>query len=569
MKLSILYRSFLIIIFSGMYTLVVAQPEFTSTPVEEGELDEKYEYNITTTDFWFFSREIILSGGTLPDGLKLKDEGDGTAKLEGKPKEAGVFPIELMVRRVYNHNEYSVQSFTLTIHKKEATVTLHDLNTTYDGAPHIPGVSTSPGGLNVDLTYNGSSAAPVNAGSYTVEAVINDSEYEGSTTGTLVIEKAPATIQLTNTSTIYNGSPQHVSATTSPAGLAVSFLYNGAPAAPTNAGVYLVTANMDNPNYSGTATGSFTIQKRQAVVTLSNLVAAYDGSAKPVTVTTDPEGLNVQITYDGMVSPPVDKGSYAVDAIIQEQNYLGEAHATLVINDSGDGGGGDGGGTGGRPVISNLESDPIIYRQGDPGAPVSKTLIINDFDDTEMEGAKVSIDVNYSMDDDVLLYDNEENKNITSEFDPQQGVLTLTGTDTRSNYEIAISRVKYKNRILGETNVTEKLITITVDDGLYESNPVSRDINIYVLPELDIVNAFTPNGDNVNDYWNFVNLELYSVISISIFDNNGTEVYECGGTDCRWDGRYRGKMLPAGAYFYTIDLDNGKRTYRGTVTLLR
>nr|WP_246223645.1 MBG domain-containing protein [Fulvivirga kasyanovii] len=564
--MSILYKSFLIIILSGIHTIVVAQPEFTSTPVEEGKLDEKYEYNITTTDFWFFSREIILSGGTLPDGLKLKDEGDGTAKLEGKPKEAGVFPIELMVRRVYNHNEYSVQSFTLTIHKKEATVALHDLNTTYDGAPHIPGVSTSPGGLNVDLTYNGSPSAPVNAGSYTVEAVINDPEYEGSTTGMLVVEKAAATIQLTTTSTIYNGSPQQVSATTSPSGLAVTFLYNGASTAPTNAGKYSVTALIDDPNYSGTASSSFTIQKREVVVTLSNLVAAYDGSAKPVSVTTDPDDLNVQVTYNGMVSPPVDKGSYAVEAVVQEQNYFGEASATLVINDSGEGGGD---GAGGRPVISNLERDAITYRQGDPGIPVSRTLIINDFDDTEMEGAKVSIDVNYSMDDDVLLYDNEENKNITSEFDPQQGVLTLTGTDTRSNYEIALSRVKYKNRILGETNVTAKRITITVDDGSYESNPVSRDINIYVLPELDIVNAFTPNGDNVNDYWNFVNLELYSVISISIFDNNGTEVYECSGTDCQWDGRYRGKMLPAGAYFYTIDLDNGKRTYRGTVTLLR
>lgn len=563
------YKFFLIITLSCISAFVAAQPEFTSTPVEEGTLDESYEYNITTSDWWFFEREIILSGGTLPDGIKLKDEGDGTGKLEGKPKKAGAFPIELTVRRVHDHGQYSVQSFTLTIHKKQGTVTLQNLNAIYDGTSHIPEVSTSPGDLNVDLFYNGSVSPPVNAGSYAVEAVINDPKYEGSTTGTLVIEKASATIQLINSSATYSGSPQHASASTSPSGLSVSFLYNGAATAPINAGTYTVTASIDDTNYTGSAMGTFTIQKKEAVVTLSNLVVAFDGSAKPVTVTTNPEGLDVQVTYNDTASPPVDKGSYAVEAVVQEQNYFGSASATLVINDSGGGDGGDGGSTGGRPVITNLESEPIHYRQGDPGMAISNTLIINDFDDTEMEGATVTIDVNYSPGDDVLLYDNEENENITSEFDKQLGVLTLTGTDTRSNYEIALAQVRYKNRILGETDVIAKRVSVTVDDGSYKSNPVSRDINIFVLPELDIVNAFTPNGDNVNDYWNFLNLELYSVISISIFDNNGTEVYNCSESDCQWDGRYNGKLLPAGVYFYTIDLDNGKRKYRGTVALLR
>ncbi|UII30955.1 MBG domain-containing protein [Fulvivirga ulvae] len=556
----------MIITFTSIYALLAAQPEFTSTPVEEGKLDENYEYNITTSDWWFFTREIILSGGTLPGGIELKDNGDGTAELEGKPNEAGTFPIEIMVRRVYDNTQYSVQSFTLTIHKKEGTITLHDLNVTYNGAPYIPGVTTSPSGLVVDLTYNGSATTPVNAGSYTVEATINDPQYEGNTSGILTIAKAHATVQLADISPIYNGSPRQASATTIPNGLAVDFLYDGEPIAPTNAGIYELMAVISDLNYTGSATGTFTIQKKEAVVTLSNLIAAYDGSAKPVTVTTDPAGLNVRVTYNGTVSPPVDKGTYAVEAEVREQNYFGEVRATLVINDNGDDGGD---GTGGRPVISNLESEPILYRQGDPGIAVSQTLIINDFDDTEMEGATVMIDVNYFPDEDMLLYNNKENKNITADFDQEHGLLTLTGTDTRSNYEIALSKVHYKNRILGETNTVKKRVSITVDDGSYKSSPVSRDINIYVLPELDIVNAFTPNGDNVNDYWNFVNLELYSVISISIFDYNGTEVFRCQGEDCVWDGRYNGKLLPAGAYFYTIDLDNGKRKYRGTVTLLR
>lgn len=568
-NLNFIHRLFLIVAFAGISNFVSAQsPEFTSTPVEEGRLGEYYQYNITTSGWWFFEREIILTGGELPDGIELTDHGNGTAVMEGIPEDAGAYPIELTVRRVSNHNQFSTQSFTLTIRKYAATVTLHELNAVYNGSPYAPEVTTSPPGLDVDLTYNGSSNPPTNAGSYTVEALIDEDTYEGSTTGTLVIEKASATVQIANNTKVYNGSQQSPTAITSPQGLSVAFTFNGNATAPVNAGTYQVKASISDPNYTGSATGTFIIEKREAAVNLSNLAAIYDGSAKPVTVSTSPEGLNVDVTYNGVASPPVDRGSYTVEAVVNEQNYFGAASGTLVISDDGNGGGG-GGNADGRPFISNFETETMLYRQGDPGMSITESLIINDFDDTEMEEASVSIDLNYIEGEDMLIYENEENENIVAEFDEQQGILTLSGTDTRSNYEIALSKVLYRNNLLGETFNTEKRVKITVNDGVYDSKPVSRDITIVVLPELDIVNAFTPNGDNVNDHWNFVNLELYSVISISIFDKNGTEVFNCFEPDCAWDGSYNGKMLPTGIYFYTIDLDNGKRKYRGTVALLK
>ena len=42
--------------------------------------------------------------------------------------------------------------------------------------------------MAVDITYNGSSVSPINAGTYTVVATVNDSIYQGSTTGTFIIE---------------------------------------------------------------------------------------------------------------------------------------------------------------------------------------------------------------------------------------------------------------------------------------------------------------------------------------------------------------------------------------------
>jgi hypothetical protein len=71
-----------------------------------------------------------------------------------------------------------------------ATVTLGNLNQTYDGTAKSVTATTTPANLTVNITYGGSANAPANAGSYTVIGTINDAHYQGSATNTLVISKA-------------------------------------------------------------------------------------------------------------------------------------------------------------------------------------------------------------------------------------------------------------------------------------------------------------------------------------------------------------------------------------------
>ncbi len=78
----------------------------------------------------------------------------------------------------------------VTVNKATATVTLGGLSTTYDGTPKSATATTNPSGLTVSYTYGGSSTAPTNAGTYAVVGTINDANYSGSATGSLVI--APA-----------------------------------------------------------------------------------------------------------------------------------------------------------------------------------------------------------------------------------------------------------------------------------------------------------------------------------------------------------------------------------------
>ena len=77
-----------------------------------------------------------------------------------------------------------------------APVTLGNLAQTYTGSPLAATATTVPSGLTVILTYDGSTIAPTAPESYAVVATISDANYQGSTTGTLVISKATATVTL-------------------------------------------------------------------------------------------------------------------------------------------------------------------------------------------------------------------------------------------------------------------------------------------------------------------------------------------------------------------------------------
>ncbi|HVM49064.1 MAG TPA: kelch repeat-containing protein, partial [Candidatus Acidoferrum sp.] len=83
------------------------------------------------------------------------------------------------------------QAALLDVMKASAAVTLSNLVQAYDGTAKSVSATTAPPGLAVIVTYNGSSAAPTNAGSYTVVALVNDLNYQGGATNTLVIEGPP------------------------------------------------------------------------------------------------------------------------------------------------------------------------------------------------------------------------------------------------------------------------------------------------------------------------------------------------------------------------------------------
>ncbi|MGA9777360.1 MAG: MBG domain-containing protein, partial [Verrucomicrobiia bacterium] len=158
--------------------------------------------------------------------------------------------------------------------------------------------------LAVTFTYNGSATAPTSAGSYTVVGTINDPNYQGSATGTLVIAQASGSITLGNLSQTYTGSAKTATATTTPSGLAVTFTYNGSATAPTSAGSYTVVGTINDANYQGSTTGTLVINPAPLTITATANTKTYDGntSAAAIPTATGLQGFdtvaNLAETYD-------------------------------------------------------------------------------------------------------------------------------------------------------------------------------------------------------------------------------------------------------------------------------
>jgi len=76
------------------------------------------------------------------------------------------------------------------INQGAGAVTLGNLSQTYNGTARSATATTTPTNLTVNLTYGGAATVPTNAGSYTVIGTINDANYQGSATNTLVINNA-------------------------------------------------------------------------------------------------------------------------------------------------------------------------------------------------------------------------------------------------------------------------------------------------------------------------------------------------------------------------------------------
>ena len=90
-------------------------------------------------------------------------------------------------------------------------------------------------------------------------------------------------------------------------------------------------------------------------------------------------------------------------------------------------------------------------------------------------------------------------------------------------------------------------------------------------PEFIIPNAFTPNGDGINDYLCF-NADILAEFSIRIYNRWGQCVYHSTDPAQCWDGTFRNAPCLPGVYTYTCHIrchNHNENNFKGDITLIR
>ncbi len=297
--------------------------------------------SLTESQDDLFATATSAGGAPVSFSASATDIVSGNVPVNAQPGSGTVFPLGRSVVTLTATDaagNSTTKTFNVTVNPAVATVTFTTPTYTYDGTAKSATVTTSPAGVPVSFTYNGGSVAtPVDAGTYSVMALVNEAWVSGSATGSLTINPANETIFFANTTQSYDGTPRIVTVATNPNGVAASSVivtYDGSTTPPINAGTYAVQGTFNNPNYTGTNSTTLIVGQAHADVALTNNLQFFDGTPKAMTVTTTPAGLATTVTYNGSPTVPTAVGTYNVVAVVHDNNYAGVGNGVLQIRDN-------------------------------------------------------------------------------------------------------------------------------------------------------------------------------------------------------------------------------------------
>jgi len=168
---------------------------------------------------------------------------------------------------------------------------------------------------------------------------------------------------------------------------------------------------------------------------------------------------------------------------------------------------------------------------------------------------------------------------IADQYIVEQGtVVQLDATDGFSEYswspeeEVSSADVQDPTSTIDEAITFE--VTVVDQNGCVNSDTVTilvRDIEVCQLESLFVPNAFSPNGDGLNDFLNIQIDGEYDRFDFRINDRWGKLLFHTTDINVGWDGTTGGSLLSGDAFGYILEIEcNGEITIRqGNITLIR
>jgi gliding motility-associated-like protein len=147
--------------------------------------------------------------------------------------------------------------------------------------------------------------------------------------------------------------------------------------------------------------------------------------------------------------------------------------------------------------------------------------------------------------------------------------LSFEQVDNGSYDNCTISSVELSPASFDCSQVGNNTVTVTITDA--NGNISTGEVNVLVIASdacgadswngPDVPEAFTPNGNSINDTWVIAALEGYNTKQLSVYSRYGTLVYYSAAYQNDWDGTFMGNgvAVPDATYYYILNLDGGKQ----------
>jgi len=232
---------------------------------------------------------------------------------------------------------------------------------------------------------------------------------------------------------------------------------------------------------------------------------------------------------------------------------------------------------------SNITAN-VVFEWTDPsGSILPDTIAIITVDASGLYSTRVirrnsGCDASSSLDVLVDLIDDDElllpSSAIICPRDPTTSTATLdAGIFSSFEWRLEPDQAVLSTSRVFQTSVPGRY-EVTISNGL-------TCIKDYVTvvedctPRIFAPNAFTPNGDGLNDAFEVFKNPFVTDFSIFIYNRWGELVYHADDIDFAWDGSFRGDSAQTGTYAYiltfssTLDSSSGQVEQHGGVTLIR
>ena len=219
-----------------------------------------------------------------------------------------------------------------------------------------------------------------------------------------------------------------------------------------------------------------------------------------------------------------------------------------------------------RPLITtNSTPNSIIkaaYFNEDPNFP---SVFTTNFDTNSIESIVNQVSIIEFWD-----FDGPNNSFVTLTWDSESGIDILV-PDLLSLRVVGWHITDQEWKDLGNSNVTGTFTEGTINSFVF--NPLDYEILTFgalvTEDELEIFNLFSPNDDGTNDTFVIRGIESFEN-NLKIYNRWGNIVFEVNNYQNDWNGTSnagriirRNQKLPAGTYFYTLELKESGRASTG------